>query len=131
MLLLATSRPTGGDTDHRNDTSLRKVWLMVLPTLIILTGLPVCQVRAQQPVNYTVLLNNGNETIPLRELENRRIACIARSDDSVFRAFHCLLECYAPIAWLPMDDIDRPGFRDELGPLNTISVAARTADLLD
>jgi serine-type D-Ala-D-Ala carboxypeptidase len=82
-------------------------------------------------INQTVLLNNQTRIIPLRDLEDRSIAYIAKHDGPAFTVFGDLLDRYAPIERfaIPAQASDYGGLDELLKFYNTIIVAVDALDL--
>ena len=82
-------------------------------------------------VNQTVLLNNQMRTIPLRALEDRKIACLVSSTAPAVTAFTAQLARYAPVAdiTLPSGEALYNGLDEDLKFYNTLIIGVTAAEL--
>lgn len=85
------------------------------------------------PVNHTVLLNNQSEDLPLKGLQDRKIAHIGHLDQDAFIAFGEMLERYAPVTHFALAAGPEGMIRldEDLKYYNTLIFAVTTADLGD
>ncbi|SFC40553.1 CubicO group peptidase, beta-lactamase class C family [Parapedobacter composti] len=81
--------------------------------------------------NQTVLLNNQTRLIPLRSLDNRKIACLTDLDPSLAAAFADQLARYAPVKALaiPAGNETFLGLDEDLKFFNTLIIGVDGTDL--
>ncbi|WP_257957523.1 serine hydrolase domain-containing protein [Parapedobacter tibetensis] len=82
-------------------------------------------------VNHTVLLNNQSRIVPLRALQDRRIAHIANIDEQTLSLFGELLDRYAPIDHfaIPTNTESYGKLDERLKFYNTLILAVNGKDL--
>ncbi len=90
-------------------------------------------VTGKMPVNHTVLLNNQGHSIPLKGLQDRRIAHIGHLDREAFKAFGNMLGRYAPVTHfaLAAEPDGNIHLDEDLKFYNTLIFAVSDADLND
>lgn len=115
---------------------LQRVFAAACTLLVCLYGGPVLHAQPQphpHRSNRTVLLNNQNQLVPLRELGRRKIAFVRAQSASALAAMGDMLEKYAPVQQfaLPAAAEGYGDLDERLKYYNTLIVGVEAADLTD
>ncbi|MGK6350659.1 serine hydrolase domain-containing protein [Parapedobacter sp. DT-150] len=113
---------------------MRKIYTLLCFFLICDDATRTVSAQPAVPeTNQTVLLNNPMHIVPLRTLQERKIACVTRPNSPISSTFGDLLRRYAPADdfSIPVDAGDYHDLDEGLKFYNTIVLALDAANLRD